>query len=192
MDSVVLDDAVATQDTITQLIATIRRVRRETPGAAEIIAAACHAHDYDDPGKSAIAWDDDQAREALVSALVDDATTIVHALTDAKLDERAAQALALLALIAGRDVEPARSCCSGSSPPPTNAAPWASVRTCPSNPGVDSYQTHHRGQPARPDRTARISVTRHPRPRDGGNAARWVGRSTDCEASRQPVVGSNC
>jgi len=31
LDSVVLDDAVATQDTITQLIAAVRRVRRERP-----------------------------------------------------------------------------------------------------------------------------------------------------------------
>jgi transposase len=33
LDSVVLDDAVATQDTVTQLIAAVRRVRREVPGA---------------------------------------------------------------------------------------------------------------------------------------------------------------
>jgi hypothetical protein len=107
LDSVVLDDAVATQDTITQLIAAIRRVRREVPGAAEIITAQCTAHDYDNPGKPAIAWEDKQAREALVSALVGDATSIVCALSEAKLDERAAQALALLALVAGQDVEPA-------------------------------------------------------------------------------------
>ena len=30
---------------------------------------------------------------------------------------------------------PAPSCCSGSSPPPTNAAPWASARTGRSKPG---------------------------------------------------------
>jgi hypothetical protein len=107
LDSVVCDDAVATQHTITGLIAAIRRVRREVPGAAEIIAARCHAHDCNDPGKPDIAWDDNQAREALVSALVGDATSIVCALTEAKLDERAAQALALLALVAGQDVEPA-------------------------------------------------------------------------------------
>jgi hypothetical protein len=77
------------------------------PGAAEIIAAQCHAHDYDDPGKPAIAWDDKQAREALVSALVSDATTIIAALANAKLEDQAAQAVALLALIAGQDVEPA-------------------------------------------------------------------------------------
>ena len=34
LDSTVLDDAVATQDTVTQLIAAIRRVRREVPDAA--------------------------------------------------------------------------------------------------------------------------------------------------------------
>ena len=33
----VLEDAVATQDTVTQLIAGIRRVRREVPGAVEVV-----------------------------------------------------------------------------------------------------------------------------------------------------------
>jgi hypothetical protein len=107
LDSVVLDDAVATQDTVTQLIAAVRRVRREVPGAAQVIAARCHAHDWDDAGKPAIAWDDQAARDALVSALVGDAHTIVDALRDAQLDARAGQALALLALVAGQDVEPA-------------------------------------------------------------------------------------
>lgn len=111
LDSVVLDDAVATQDTVTQLIAAIRRVRREVPGAVAVIAAQCRAHDYDDPGKPAIAWDDEAAREALVSALVNDATAVVNALAGNEFDEdvreKATQALALLALIAGQDVEPA-------------------------------------------------------------------------------------
>jgi hypothetical protein len=107
LDSVVLDDAVATQDTVTQLIAAVRRVRRAVPAAADLIAQRCHAHDWDDPGKPAIAWDDQAAREALVSTLVGDATLIVDELHGAKLDEPAAQAVALLALIAGQDVEPA-------------------------------------------------------------------------------------
>jgi hypothetical protein len=104
LDSVVLDDAVATQDTVTQLIAAVRRVRREVPGAAAVIAGRCHAHDWDEAGKPRIAWDDKSARDALVSALVNDATTLVAALRDTALDERAAQALAL---VAGQDVEPA-------------------------------------------------------------------------------------
>ena len=107
LDSVVLDDAVATQDTITQLIAAIRRVGREVPGATEIITARCRAHDYDDLGKPAIAWDDKAAREALVSALVGDALTLVEALADTELEGKAAEAVALLALVAGQDVEPA-------------------------------------------------------------------------------------
>jgi transposase len=107
LDSVVLDDAVATQDTVTQLIAAVRRVRRQVPGAAEVIAQRCHAHDWADAGKPAIAWDDNAARDALVSALVNDANTVVQVLRDAELDGSAAQALALLALVAGQDVEPA-------------------------------------------------------------------------------------
>src|SRR6266851_2779138 len=41
VDSTILADAVATQDTITQLVSAIRRVAREVPGAAEQIAAVC-------------------------------------------------------------------------------------------------------------------------------------------------------
>ena len=107
LDSVVLDDAVATQDTVTQLIAAIRRVGREVPGAAAIIAERCRAHDYADPGKPAIAWDDKAARDALVSALVTDAAVVLDAFAAADLEGVAAQAMALLALIAGQDVEPA-------------------------------------------------------------------------------------
>jgi transposase len=107
LDSVVFDDAVATQDTVTQLIAAVRRVRRQVPAAAAVIAQSCHAHDWDDPGKPQLAWDDKAARDGLVSALVNDANRIVDALRGADLDEPAAQAVALLALVAGQDVEPA-------------------------------------------------------------------------------------
>jgi IS5 family transposase len=106
LDSTILDDAVATQDTVTQLIGAIRRVRREVPGAGEVIAAQCIAHDYDDPGKPAIAWDDAAAREVLVDALVGDAHRLLGHLPDQDLGPRAAEAVALLALIAGQDVEP--------------------------------------------------------------------------------------
>src|SRR5512142_1542579 len=47
------------------------------------------------------------AKDALVSALVSDANAVVAAFGDAKLDEAAACAVALLALVAGQDVEPA-------------------------------------------------------------------------------------
>ena len=51
VDSTILADAVATQDTITQLIAAIRRVGRVVPGVAEVIAAVCTGHDYSRAGK---------------------------------------------------------------------------------------------------------------------------------------------
>src|SRR5713226_3209003 len=107
VDSTILADAVATQDTVTQLVSAIRKVAREVPGAAEQIAAVCTGHDYSEPGKPKIDWDDPRAKEALVSALVNDANTLVAALDGEGLDERAAGALALLALVAGQDVEPA-------------------------------------------------------------------------------------
>ena len=107
VDSTILADAVATQDTVTQLVSAIRRVAREVPGAAEQIAAVCTSHDYSVPGKPKIDWDDPAAKDALVSALVNDANAVVAAFADAELDEAAACAVALLALVAGQDVEPA-------------------------------------------------------------------------------------
>ncbi|HEX4093160.1 MAG TPA: IS1182 family transposase [Trebonia sp.] len=106
-DSTILDDAVATQDTVTQLVSAVRRAAREVPGAAAVIAAACTGHDYSRPGKPAADWDDPAAKDALVSALVNDANAVVDAFAGADLDEAAASALALLALVAGQDVEPA-------------------------------------------------------------------------------------
>jgi len=107
LDSTVLDDAVATQDTVTQLVAAVRRVIREVPGAAEVAARWCTAHDYADPGKPKIAWDDEAARAMLVNALVTDALNLLGRLPEQRLSEQAASAVGLLALVAGQDVEPA-------------------------------------------------------------------------------------
>ncbi|GAA0954440.1 hypothetical protein GCM10009560_78370 [Nonomuraea longicatena] len=108
LDSAVLQDAVATQDTITQLITAIRRAGRQVPGAAQLIAERCQATDYTDPGKPAITWNDATARQELVSGLVNDALTVVEAFQAAaiagELSDDAAQALAL---VAGQDVEAA-------------------------------------------------------------------------------------
>jgi IS5 family transposase len=107
LDSTVLDDAVATQDTVTQLIAAIRRVGRMVPGAAAVIAEHCTGHDYTQAGKPSIAWDDPAAREQLVDALVSDAHRLLGYLPEQELDQAQAEAVALLALVAGQDVEPA-------------------------------------------------------------------------------------
>lgn len=106
LDSTILDDAVATQDTVIQLIAAIRRVCRDVPGAVVVIAQHCRAHDYDDPGKPAIAWNDAAARAQLIDALVGDAHRLLGYLPEQELGPKGAEAVALLALIAGQDVEP--------------------------------------------------------------------------------------
>jgi hypothetical protein len=116
LDSTVLDDAVARQDTVTQLMAQIRRVGREVPGAKDLIGVECirlaalTGQDYSSTGKPPIAWDDPSARDELVSALVGDALALlavldVEAIT--KAGGKPAEAVALLALVAGQDVEPA-------------------------------------------------------------------------------------
>ena len=103
LDSTVLDDAVTTQDTVTQLIAAIRRVRRLVPAAA---ALELTGHDYADPGKPRIAWDDTDARQQLVTDLVTDALTVLAAVDGLELDPGPVEAVGLLALVAGQDVEP--------------------------------------------------------------------------------------
>jgi hypothetical protein len=119
LDSTILDDAVARQDTVTQLIAAIRRVGRDVPDAKDLIAAHCGrlaaltGQDYTVTAKPRIAWDDPAARDELVTALVNDALALLDVL-DAQvgLEEiqagggKAADAVALLALVAGQDVEP--------------------------------------------------------------------------------------
>src|SRR5918993_3660132 len=103
LDSTILEDAVATQDTVTQLVAAIRRVRRLVPQARGVELGA---HDYDRVGKPECAWDDPQATQALVSGLVSDALAVLAAVADLELDDEQAEAVALLALGAGQDLEP--------------------------------------------------------------------------------------
>ncbi len=102
LDSTLLDDAVATQDTVTQLIAAIRRVRRVVPGAMDV--SVC-AHEYEAQGKPLIAWDDPVAKAALVDGLVNDALALLAAFEDEREEAEATSALGLLALVAGQDVD---------------------------------------------------------------------------------------
>ena len=102
LDSTLLDDAVATQDTVTQLIAAIRRVRRLVPGAEDVTLSA---HDYETSGKPLIAWDDTVAKAALVDGLVNDALKLLAEFEDVAEEAEANSALGLLALVAGQDVE---------------------------------------------------------------------------------------
>ena len=109
VDSTIFDDAVATQDTVTQLVAAIRRVARTVPGGGQVVTGVA-VLDYTGPGKPDIDWDDPDAKAELVSTLVNDALAILAVLCRPDAPERddvAADALGLLALVAGQDVEPA-------------------------------------------------------------------------------------
>jgi hypothetical protein len=68
---------------------------------------ALGGHDYEhQPGKPVCAWDDPAARQQLVSALVGDVLAVLGALEGAQLDAQQAEAVGLLGVIAGQDVEP--------------------------------------------------------------------------------------
>ncbi len=103
IDSTLLDDAVATQDTVTQLISAIRRVRRTLPLIAGVVL---HAHDYDAGPTPVIAWDDPVAKDQLVSDLVNDALALLAGAEGEDLSRDQRDAVGLLGLVAGQDVEP--------------------------------------------------------------------------------------
>ena len=113
LDSTILDDAVATQDTVTQLVAAIRRVARTLPGGQVLVNAAAtrSGYDYQRPGKPEIAWDDVAARAQLIDDLVRDACAVLAAVVAAQdsgalvVEGASADAVGLLALVAGQDVE---------------------------------------------------------------------------------------
>ena len=101
LDSTILDDAVATQDTVTQLISIMRKVRRVVPEAAVIPLSTA----TDEGGKPVIDWSDRSARDALITGLVTDAEAVLAAAQHSASAEVAAETIGLLALIAGQDVE---------------------------------------------------------------------------------------
>ena len=103
LDSTLLDDAVATQDTVTQLVSVIRRMRRAFPVAATV---AVSGHDYESGSKPSCAWDDPVARDELVTGLVNDAVAILDSVAGTDLDDDGARLVGLLGLVAGQDVEP--------------------------------------------------------------------------------------
>ena len=102
LDSTVLDDAVARQDTVAMLVTQIARVRRLVPDLASVWV---REHNLEG-GRPPCDWEDPADMERLVSELVDDANEVVWAAEDLELNDEQAAAVALLALVAGQDVEP--------------------------------------------------------------------------------------
>lgn len=108
LDSTPIYDAVSTQDTVTQLRSAIRKLLRaleRSELAGRVRAALCRDDDYVGPGKPPCDWDDRDAREALVDALVRDALSALAVVDGEELVGAALEAAELLALVAGQDVE---------------------------------------------------------------------------------------
>jgi hypothetical protein len=107
LDSAPLEDAVTTQDTVTMLRGAIRGLLRACPPVlkTKVRAGLQREDDYAAPGKPACDWQDRQAREELVDALVRDAYRAHYALWGERLDARVAEAAALLATVTGQDIE---------------------------------------------------------------------------------------
>jgi hypothetical protein len=109
LDSTPLFDAVATQDTVTQLRAVIRKLLMVLDSTAPALAARVRAvlsrdDDYVTAGKPPCDWDDPAARQVLVDELVHDALAALAVLDGVTLTGAARDAADLLALVAGQDV----------------------------------------------------------------------------------------
>ena len=102
LDSTVLDDAVLRQDTVTQLASQLRRVARLIPEVSAVALTGPSA----DVGKPICDWDDPGDVERLVSRLVNTAIDVVVAAEDLELNDTQSDALGLLWLLCGQDVEP--------------------------------------------------------------------------------------
>jgi IS5 family transposase len=102
LDSTVLDDAVQRQDTISLLQSQIRRVRKLVPELAHI-----YVHEMNlTLGRPPCDFEDQGDIDRVISELIEDAYELVWAADELDLDGTQADAVALLALVAGQDVEP--------------------------------------------------------------------------------------
>jgi len=109
-DSTPIYDAVAAGDTVTQLRCSIRKLLRALDRGYPLLAAKLRGvlvrdDDYAGPGKPACDWDDPAAREALIDALVRDCAGALATLDGEELEGPGADAVGLLAVVAGGDVE---------------------------------------------------------------------------------------
>lgn len=106
LDSTPVLSAVQTQDTVSLIRGALRRLLRVLdPDAKVSVSKALSRDDYDQVGKPAIDWDDEDARAALVDELVRDAVAALAVIEGRDLAEEVKEAAELLATVAGQDVE---------------------------------------------------------------------------------------
>jgi hypothetical protein len=107
LDSTPLYDAVATMDTVTLVRSVIRGLLKACDGdlAGELRGLLRRDDDYAAAGKPACDYDDPAAREELVDALAEDALALLAALDGRELEPEVPQSAALLACVTGQGLE---------------------------------------------------------------------------------------
>jgi hypothetical protein len=107
LDSTALYDAVATMDTVTLIGSAIRGLLRvcDSELERELRGLLGRDEDYRSAGKPVCDYDDREAREALVDVSAKDAWALLGALDGRELADGVAQAAAVLAAVAGQDLD---------------------------------------------------------------------------------------
>lgn len=109
LDSTPVLSAVQTQDTVSLIKGAIRRLlillSKTDPDSKSKMEGTLKRTDYASPGKPAIDWDDEDARNHLVDEMVTDALAALGILEGDDLPAEIAEAAELLAMVAGQDVE---------------------------------------------------------------------------------------
>ena len=84
------------------ITAQIRKCRRLIAQAREVVIS----RDYEQAGKPSCDWDDSQSRSGLINGLVTDGLAVLEAVKTVDLDTEQADAVGLLGVVVGQDVEP--------------------------------------------------------------------------------------
>jgi hypothetical protein len=108
LDSTPLYDAVATMDTITLVRSAIRNLLKVVAGTdveGELRAAISSGDDYASTAKPQIDWDDAESRQALIDSRAKDAMACLAVLDGRRLDPVVTEAAALLARVVGQDLD---------------------------------------------------------------------------------------
>jgi Transposase DDE domain/Transposase domain (DUF772) len=107
LDSTPLYDAVATMDTITLLRSAVRALLKAAGAelGAELRAVIKSGDDYASSAKPQVDWDDQAARDELISSRARDAYACLAVLEGRQLAPEVAAAAELLASVVGQDLE---------------------------------------------------------------------------------------
>jgi hypothetical protein len=107
LDSTPLYDAVATMDTVTLIRSAIRGLLKVADAAleSELRALLAREDDYRSAGKPVCDYDDPAARTALVDALAHDAMALLAVLDGRQLEPELDRAARLLATVVGQDLD---------------------------------------------------------------------------------------